>query len=351
MSDSSSHFNHNHNSNYRIVPRIAPVGEMPPSIRKLIEAQPEPRPVKSGGFQRLSEYKRQASQELGGFRPDWLEQDAYPALSMPRLSKALRKIAYSDKFPSSLSQRLLVSELRTTLYPFSTIGKIMVGIGDASDLRWQKDGGQKTGEGSGVMVGRNIMLTAGHVAPFGRAPRDWWMKFIPCYDYGREPLGSSFVESFHGFRGEIGDVDGDEMVVCKLYQSLGDATGWMGRYAWPNDHKQYEKQNCTSVGYPGIISRGQIAQVETSANIVDVDSGANGGLELESEPFSSPGWSGGPLFAYVGSHPFPLVLGIVEGREEEFSMWDFISKTHTVSTGGQLLLDLVNFGEANWPAA
>jgi hypothetical protein len=332
----------------QVIPRIAPSGPVPSRIRKLIDATPQPLPLKSGSLSQFSGKNRKLQQSLGGFRPDWLGQDMYPALTMPRLPRQLRELAFSDRTPFGLRQRLLAYELRTTLYPYSTIGKVMVGIGNATDLRWVSQGGQKTGEGSGVMVGRNLMLTAGHVAPIGRRPGDWWMKFIPCYDYGAEPLGSSFVESYYGYRGEPNDVQGDDMVVCKLYAPLGDATGWMGRYAWPNSHGQYKRHACTSVGYPGAISGGQIASVEASANIVDVDGGANGGLELECKPFASPGWSGGPLFAYIGSHPYPLVLGIVEGNETELSFWDLFTEDHTVATGGQLLLDLVAYGEANW---
>ena len=77
-----------------------------------------------------------------------------------------------------------------------------------------------------------------------------------------------------------------------------------------------------------------------------LDGGGHGGLELETAPFTSGGWSGGPLFTYIEGGP--RVVGICEGTETEFSMWDWFTKDHSVFVGGPLLLDLVGYGWSNW---
>lgn len=158
-----------------------------------------------------------------------------------------------------------------------------------------------------------------------------------------EPFGGSFVEQFNGVQIDD-DVTGRDVVICKTYRPLGDLTGWLGRWRWFSDD-EYRNWPYTSVGYPGNPYQGQRPVIQAFCAIDDVDSDGDG-LELETHPFTSDGWSGGPLFFWRNGAP--LVVGVCAGREEEVDLWEFFTKTHSVFSGGPRLLDLIAFGEANW---
>jgi hypothetical protein len=73
-------------------------------------------------------------------------------------------------------------------YLYNTIGKIFAGanLNFASPL-WT---------GTGVLVGPDLLLTASHTVPWGQP--GWWMRFVPAYEFGNEPYGSSYVSDARG---------------------------------------------------------------------------------------------------------------------------------------------------------
>lgn len=248
----------------------------------------------------------------------------------PRLSaEAVRRLAGIS--PSILLRSELTLE---GLYPWCTIGKLFVGRdGNFANPMWA---------GSAALVGPNLLLTASHAAPWGI--ESWWMRFVPAYRQGNEPFGSSYVESYRGVRNQD-DVTGLDYVICKLYTRLGDTTGWMGSHGSSGDGF-YMDGTWTSVGYPGDSMNGQVPMVELGIRLDDVDDEGSDGKELESHVFSTPGWSGGPLWGWVDDQP--KVVGVMSGFEEEFSFWDFFTADHSVSAGGNHMVNLVKYGWANW---
>ena len=217
-------------------------------------------------------------------------------------------------------------------YPWCTVGKVFVGAG--TDLS------TPTGFGSGVMVGRNLMLTASHVAPWGARP--WWMRFVPAFKDGLEPFGSSYVSEYFGITSSDDDSD---YVICRLYDPIGDACGWMGSWG-STDDDFYEDRAWDSVGYPGDFANGQRPCVEW--NITPEDADVNGS-EVEitfASAFTSPGWSGGPLFGWVNGEP--RVVGVTRGTQQT-DYWIFGSDDDALFTGGLHMVDLVKHGLANWP--
>lgn len=265
------------------------------------------------------------------FKPDWLDLNYAPIHISHRNTKLLKGLKCGQTFPFSMVER---EELMNSMtYPWCTIGKIFVGKGTNFD--------NPVWVGSGAMVGRNLLLTASHVAPWGASP--WWMRFVPAYNNGSEPFGRVYVQSYRGIK-NTNDVTGLDYVICKLYEPMGDKVGWMGTQSFGDDDKYYEG-NWTSVGYPGNFSMGQLPTVENNVRIEDVDNDDNG-RELESRVFSSPGWSGGPLWGWIDSSP--KVIGVLSGRETDFSFWDFFTERSSVSAGGRSMVDLVKYGIANW---
>ncbi|KAI5461831.1 trypsin-like cysteine/serine peptidase domain-containing protein [Mariannaea sp. PMI_226] len=219
-----------------------------------------------------------------------------------------------------------------TAAPWRTIGKVFVG----KDLNFNAP----IWTGSGVLVGRNLLLTAGHVAPWGL--NGWWMRFVPAFKNGAEPFGSSYVEAYRGYHQE-GEVNGKDYVICKLYTPLGNTVGWMGSQSFGSDSSYYSGA-WISVGYPsepGTNPGANYMIVEQPVKIVDVDDEGNDGKELESNLYSLGGWSGGPLWANVGGQN--RVIGVMSGDET-----DFLQPRHTVSAGGVAMVRLVQWGWSNW---
>ena len=68
-------------------------------------------------------------------------------------------------------------------YPYSTMGKVFTHGGSGFNL---------IDQGSGVMVGPNIVLTSAHLVPWEIDP--WGMYFVPAFRAGTEPFGGSWVK-------------------------------------------------------------------------------------------------------------------------------------------------------------
>jgi hypothetical protein len=153
------------------------------------------------------------------------------------------------------------------------------------------------------------------------------------------PFGSSFVERFRGYNTRP-EVSGKDYVICKLYNPLGNALGWLGRI-WFSNEDEYFRRSYNSSGYPD--SFGNRPAVEFDLGIRDIDSDSPG-LELECvlRPDLGSGWSGGPLWLPMPSG-LPAVVGVLSGAET-----DEFDPRRAVFAGGRGMVDLVNFGLDNW---
>jgi hypothetical protein len=131
-------------------------------------------------------------------------------------------------------------------------------------------------------------------------------------------------------------------VICRLYEPLGNRTGWMGSKSFGKDG-DYENRRWTSVGYPDVFMGGQDAAVDFNIEIVDIDNDGNDSRELETDydvAFGG-GWSGGPLWGWFDDDA--KVIGIKSGWEADG--WD---PARGVFAGGRPMVDLVKFGWAHW---
>lgn len=208
------------------------------------------------------------------------------------------------------------------LYPMCTVGIVFNSNGR---------------RGSGVLVGPNLLLTAGHNAPWGAG--NWNMEFVPAYRNGTRPFGSSFVQTYHGYN-TGGSVTGYDYIICKLFNPLGRALGWMGSASFGNDDDYYNKRFVSS-GYPG--SFGERPAVELDMGVRDIDNDDPGKeIEFALRADLGPGWSGGPLWHHTAN---PYAVGVLSGQEK-----DGLDPTRLVYAGGGGLVGLVRHGQTNWPA-
>jgi hypothetical protein len=244
-----------------------------------------------------------------GYRPPWAPLEYLPRLAPFRVGNQI--------FLELRAQE----ETRRLAYPFRTVGMVFSNGIPA---------------GSGVLVGPNLMLTAGHVAPWGMNP--WSMEFVPAFRIGNRPFGSSFVETYRGYNTQP-EVSGHDYVICKLYTPLGQALGWMGTQSW-GDEDEYYRRRYVSTGYPG--SFGDRPAVELDMGLRDIDNDSPG-IELEFSLANrdfGPGWSGGPLWLPSEG---PKAVGVLSGSEK-----DEFDPRFAVFAGGKGMVELVRFGLDNW---
>jgi hypothetical protein len=244
------------------------------------------------------------------YRPPWLDGEFLPRVA-----------------PRGFSTRGIVEQI-SKAWPWCTIGKVWCGF----DTHFTHDKA-----GTAVLVGRDLILTASHMVPWGGAPGQWWMDFVPAFRQislgpGADPFfGRSRVSSCLGVFVDK-DVSAFDCAVCRLVTPLGDRCGWMGGQSW-GDRDEYYDRSWISIGYPQSFLKGKRQAARFEVGVRDIDADGNG-LEIETVDFTSWGWSGGPLWGFIDGHP--RVIGVASGVET-----DDPDPQRSVFAGGKHMIDLV----------
>jgi V8-like Glu-specific endopeptidase len=260
-----------------------------------------------------------------GHRPEWIDMFYFPrGLSQHGHPMMRRRNGRSVRplWVFGPDDRRLY---RDTSYPWGCIGSIASSAGG--------------GSGSGVLVGRNMVATAGHLVPWDGG----WMKFVPDDYLAQGSLYGANVYSYaleaRGYNTNQ-HVAGYDWAILKLDQPLGDMIGYMGYNSYSDDWQ--DLNIWTVVGYPS----GAGPMWQGSISINDDDGDSNDGQELESETADVTGGnSGGPIFAWWGDDP--RIIGIVSGEETEY-VFPVSSHQDNVFAGGQGLYNLIAWGRSNW---
>jgi V8-like Glu-specific endopeptidase len=298
--------------------------------------RPKPTAVQSYGVIPLDELKSIAKKtgkvRTQGFKPEGIAYTKVPKTTKPEEYLKPGLLLPKDGVSGSGVDRAVVPD--PTDYPWRCIGKVFVG--------WNNDFNTVMWTGSGCLVGPNLMLTASHVAPWDKD--GGWMLFVPAYTDGSEPFGSSYVLNWYGIQ-NFDTVEGHDYVICNLQTPLGNQCGWFGSYWW-GDAADYENKTWTSVGYPGNVDNAGEEVVENGVDITNVVFDSDGGAELltNNDFYTSPGWSGGPLFGYLPGDEFPVVVGVMSGWESFTS-----GELDDVNAGGNYMVDVIVYGEQTWP--
>jgi hypothetical protein len=101
-----------------------------------------------------------------------------------------------------------------------------------------------------------------------------------------------------------------------------------------------------SVGYPGNYKNAEEPVLNYFPNLHDTDDDGDGAIELECDDFASPGWSGGPLFAFVDGQW--RVVGVCSDEQAEY-VFPFTVEDDSVFAGGSWMVGLIKYGLQNWP--
>lgn len=267
-----------------------------------------------------------------GHRPDWAHGFHAPRMAADGSERPMRR------FNGRTTQPLYVFgadnrvAYQDSSWPWGLVGKVFNSDGKV---------------GSGALIGKRLIATAGHMLPWNSiAKGSWWMRFVPAYYNGSSLFGvgvQSYVSDCKGYN-TSGDVTGYDFAVCRLYTPLGDSLGYFGYNGYDDDWE--DEPYWTLLGYPSAVASGQKPSYQSSIPVVDDDGDSNGGLEIESYGDMTPGNSGGPFFGWWNGDP--RLIGVVSGQEEEYS-FPFSTEKVNVVAGGSGFTNLMAWGRTNWP--
>ncbi len=224
------------------------------------------------------------------------------------------------------------------LYPWRCVGRIFTWT------NWAGGGGW-TWWGSGVLVGPRHVLTAGHVCPWGS--QSWAMLFVPGYWNGASVYGagaSSWTSDYRGWNTND-TVAAHDLAVLRLYTPIGPWLGWMGTKVY--DSSWQGGPYWTLAGYPAAIAGGERPSYQSGIPVLDDDSEGDA-KEIEHHGSATGGDSGGPFFGFWNDGPY--AVGTTSGGESitgtPFGWWN---EDNNIEAGGEALVDLVLWAQANWP--
>jgi V8-like Glu-specific endopeptidase len=147
----------------------------------------------------------------------------------------------------------------TAAWPFSAVGHLVVTFPSGRQYI-----------GSGTMVNRHHVLTAGHLV-FSNRQGGWAtsIQFNAAQNEASLPFGSAFATRLFTFKRWIDHEDRDyDTGMLHLDRDLGNATGWMGLIT--TSDASLSKHQITVAGYP--MDKGGQQMWSATAPIVDVTS-------------------------------------------------------------------------------
>lgn len=204
--------------------------------------------------------------------------------------------------------------------------------------------------GTGFMVGRRIMMTSGHLRPT-----------LPGFPY-RIDVIPGYVNGISAFPGNpglftnvrnviaYGSDTGNDLMVCRLYDAIGDFTSWFGAIDYNDD---WEDRDVWSMcGYPH--DRGfSVPTLQGAISVIDDDDGddielPNGNNEdttqIETYADGASGASGSPLYSWFKNGQL-YAIGVYYGMEH----CDLGGGPHSVHSGGGGFVELIKWARAEWP--
>jgi V8-like Glu-specific endopeptidase len=191
--------------------------------------------------------------------------------------------------------RRLVSD--TSQFPYSAIGRVEIWYG------WNFQ------VASGVMIGRSVALTAGHVADAAGWRAD--VEFVPGATANAEPFGRAKVTKvIPAPRWAMYADDGYDMAILVLDRPIGDSTGYFQIAVQPDSF--FKGLTLSSAGYPSDLG---LSMYQVSGSSLGMD-----GNVLLHYVDSEPGQSGSPMWYGGNDAASARLVAILEGSYLRFGV-------------------------------
>ncbi len=224
---------------------------------------------------------------------------------------------------------------------------------------WRTTGLIRTAGGrcSGTTIGRRLVLTASHCINWSSSGGSaGWITFSPGYYDGWAPWGeisATQVIYWNQAPGSLTDREtAFDYAVLVMEDPVGDMVGYPGYRTYNDDwnngaYWQY-------IGYPGELAAGERPAFQGSCVIrTDQSFSMSGqaGLVLGHVNEFTPGQSGGAVWGWWGSEPWPRVVGV----GSTIGSTAVVNPPPTGTTGdneyggGQALSALISWARSNFP--
>lgn len=142
-----------------------------------------------------------------------------------------------------------------TDYPIRTVVKLYVTMYNPSN------GQSSNVTCSGIMVGDNEVMTAGHCVSAGGSDPTYAsaITVVPAYNMGSSPFGSTEMTQWLSFTQWTNNGNWDyDIAMVKLAQPIGNTVGWLGfGYSMNNAFFTSQSNTFHSFGYPAQNDAGQ----------------------------------------------------------------------------------------------
>jgi V8-like Glu-specific endopeptidase len=190
--------------------------------------------------------------------------------------------------------------------------------------------------GSGVMVGPNDVMTAGHVV-YDYAEGGWASSITvtPEYYYGSGRFGSATMTHEETYNTWLayskanpgltapGDMD---IAIISLNHNIGNETGWLS-YGYNNNNSTFASGNLMNTfGYPATTGYNGQQEEYSGGQIAGLSSDGSAIEFYQNQITIYGGSSGSPLFDYFPSNGSMIVYGIVVGGGGASNTEDFATR-------------------------
>ena len=263
------------------------------------------------------------------FRPEWIDALPAPRLVLEKAGRMLRRFDGRRVQPAWVYDNARYA-FQDSSWPWGLVGRIFNNRGES---------------GTGSLIGDRIVITAGHMVPWGDSP--WWMRFVPAYFNGTSLYGASVESYVSDARGYDvhGNPTGYDWAVLRLYEPLGSSLGYFGYNSYSSSWNNLSVWS--NIGYPGDIDNAEEPAFQQGFTFNDTESDDNGGEELETENCDIFfGNSGGPSFAWWNNATDPRIVAVVSGFETE----DSPPLNDNLFSSGDGFVNLCAWARSNWPA-